>query len=206
MRDSLRRKYVTLLQYPCDIEAGTASYVLDEAQWSQLERELVTSAGYAVAVSQAESGQAAADALLELRRLTGLTWEQIARLFDVARRSVHFWASGKPLSASKEEQLYRTLATIRRIDRGAASENRALLLSLHEGHVPLDLLAAGRYDEVVALVGPGSGRLQRSLPPLSRETQAMRAPRPPSELIDALQDYVHDAGADARSTSRTRPK
>ena len=35
--------------------------------------------------------------IAELRSLSGLTWEQTARLLGVTRRSVHFWASGEVL-------------------------------------------------------------------------------------------------------------
>ena len=40
--------------------------------------------------------EATRKAVSELRRISGLTWEQLAWLFGVSRRSVHFWASGKP--------------------------------------------------------------------------------------------------------------
>src|SRR6185503_7037508 len=36
-------------------------------------------------------------AIMEIRRLSGMTWEQLANLFEVSRRTVHFWASGKAL-------------------------------------------------------------------------------------------------------------
>src|SRR5690606_28590116 len=117
-----------------------------------------------------------------------------ARLFNVTRRSLHFWASGKAMTPSNEEHLQRLLAVVRRLDRGSARENRTLLLSVREdGSLPVDLLAKGGYERVVALLGPGSGR--RAVPPskLSAEAQAARAPRPPEELVGALQDRVHPA-------------
>jgi len=126
-------------------------------------------------------------AVLELRRLTGLTWDQLARLLGVARRSLHFWASGKPLNARNEEQVYRTLDTVRSIDRGSAAENRALLLRECGGRVPFDLLAGQQYGEVVELVGTGPGRARPRLLPLGDEA---RAPQPPEELTGALHDRV----------------
>jgi DNA-binding transcriptional regulator YiaG len=131
-------------------------------------------------------------AIGELRRLTGLTWEQLARFFNVSRRSLHFWASGKAMTPSNEEHLQRLLAVVRKIDRGSASENRTLLLSVREdGNLPIDLLAAGDYERVVASIGPGNGR--KTVPPskLSPEAQAARKPRPPEELVGALQDRIH---------------
>jgi len=64
-------------------------------------------------------------AIAELRRLTGLTWEQLAHLFNVSRRSAHFWASGSKASAENTAHLERVLDTVRVIDRGSMTENRS---------------------------------------------------------------------------------
>jgi len=145
-------------------------------------------------------------AIMELRRFSGLTWEQLARLFGVERRSLHFWASGKPLSAENEERLRRILACIHEIDRGCASENRALLLQEYKGEIPFDLLVAGKYEEVVILVGQGGGRRTLKLSPLSPEAQAARAPRPPEELVGALHDPVHREMGKARAARSVKIK
>ena len=127
----------------------------------------------------------------ELRRLSGLTWDQLARLFNVSRRSLHFWASGKPMAPSNEEHLQRLLRVVRAVDRGSASVNRTALLGACEGGaLPFDLLAAGEYDRVLALLGRGESQPARPPKP-SQESKAERMPRPPEELIGALQDRVH---------------
>jgi hypothetical protein len=132
-------------------------------------------------------------AIAELRRLTGFTWDQLARLFKVSRHSVHFWASGKPMNHSNEEHLQRLLAVVRKIDRGSASTNRTALLAVHEdGSSPFDLLAAEQYERVVALLGPGEARRIQT-PKLSPEAMASRAPPPPEVLVEALQDRIHPA-------------
>jgi len=150
--------------------------------------------------------QSTASALMELRRYTGLTWDQLAKLFGVDRRSLHFWASGRPLSPANEERLRRTLATIHTVDRGSAGENRALLFQERKGEIPFDLLAAGRYEEVVTLVGEGSGRRTLKLSPLSPEAQAARAPRPPEELVGALHDPVHREVGKARAARTVKAR
>jgi transcriptional regulator with XRE-family HTH domain len=124
----------------------------------------------------------------ELRKLSGLTWEEMARLFRVARRSLHFWASGKPLSAAHEERLQRLLIVLRRIDRGSATRNRAALMEAIEGVLPVDLLVAGQYEEAVQLLGETGTRRRAPLRPLSAEAQEARRPLPPETLIGALQD------------------
>ncbi len=145
-----------------------------------------TTAGAVVSVTQP-----AGAAIAELRRLSGLTWEQLARMFSVSRRSLHFWASGKPMAASNEEHLQRALAVLRKIDRGAASANRTALLGVREdGTIPFDLLVSGEYERVVSLLGTGDGR-RVSPTKLSKDARAARAPRPPEDLVGALQDRIH---------------
>lgn len=138
-------------------------------------------------------------ALMELRRLSGLTWDQLARLFEVSRRSLHFWASGKPLNAVNEEHLHRLLATMRELDRGSARENRSLILGVRDdGTMPFDLLVDGQYDYVLALLGPGRAPARPQRTPLSVEARSARRPRPPDEFVGALQDHAPEKGTKGR--------
>jgi hypothetical protein len=150
-------------------------------------------------VEQTNAGLSAAgsdhvgSAIAELRRLTGFTWDQLARIFSVSRRSLHFWASGKPMTANNEEHLQRVLGVVRQVDRGSASVNRAVLLAVaDDGSVPIDLLAEGQYERVVGLLGPGDARRPKS-PSVSAAATAARIPPPPQDLIGALQDRIHPA-------------
>ena len=138
------------------------------------------------------STREAGDAIAELRSLCGLTWEQLARLFNVSRRSLHFWASGKPATPANEERLQRLVAVMRKIDRGSGAATRAVLVTpLRDGRLPVDLLAEGRFDEVATLVGPGTPTPHIRRPRISEEARRARMPRPPGALVDALQDPVH---------------
>ena len=153
-----------------------------------------------------EEPQTTGSPIMELRRLTGFTWDQLARLFGVARRSLHFWASGKPLNAANEERLGRLLAAIRLIDRGSSSKNRALLLRDHRGAIPFDLLTEERFDEAVELVGQGPGRRMTPRRELSPEAQEVRRPPPPEQLVGALQDRAHREVGKARPARTTKIK
>lgn len=136
----------------------------------------------------------------ELKKLSGLTWEQLAKIFNVSRRSLHFWASGKPMTPFNEEHLRRLLATIRYIDRGNADINRSALLQHRQGSIiPFDLLIAGKYEEVKQLLGAGKAVEKPKLKPLSPEAIASRLPPPPEDLVGALQDPIH------REVGRSRP-
>jgi DNA-binding transcriptional regulator YiaG len=149
--------------------------------------------------ARVEALQPAGAAIGELRRLSGLTWDQLARVFGVSRRSLHFWASGKPMAPSNEEHLQRVLAVVKKIDRGTASANRAALLGGREdGSLPLDLLVAKDYERVRSLLGEGDAR-RVQLTKLSKEARAARAPRPPEELVGALQDRIHPTSGRLRA-------
>ena len=142
-------------------------------------------------------------AIGELRRVSGLTWDQIARIFDVSRRSLHHWASGAPLSSGNEEKLYRVLATIRRIDRGIASENRAALLSsTSRGFIPLDMLIAGDFEDVVAVLGEP---MLEARVPVQRSSRSTDTNSPSvADLMDVRQDVIHREVGGGRTAKSMR--
>jgi len=153
-----------------------------------------------IAIASTSSPEATQKALSELRRLSGLTWEQLAKLFNVSRRSLHFWASGQPLSRFNEEHLNRLLGTIRYVDRGSASLNRSLLLRPDGNGNPLfDLLVVGKYEEFKRIVGSNNALRRPLLGALSEDSHAAYMPQNPADLVDALQEPIH------REVGRSRP-
>lgn len=144
-----------------------------------------TNAGF---ILQQQQRKRAAQNLSQLRRAAGFTWDQLARLFGVSRRAVHFWASGQPMAAENEERLHRLLAFVAEVDRGAPAETRAALLTVGAGGVrPFDLLGESRYEEAVAMLGGGA-----TLKP-ARPTRLVRAPASwrPDELVEARTELAH---------------
>ena len=121
-----------------------------------------TDAGFAITEfvrPEAPRGFRARDAIFELRRFTGLTWEELAKLLSVTRRSLHLWANGHPINAQNETRLRDLMSTMRALDRGTARENRALLMSPRPaGGVFSDLLRDKRFDEALLQAGRGKGR------------------------------------------------
>lgn len=168
--------------------------------------------GEIVAAEQTSSGLVAVDetidssaAIAELRRRSGLTWEQLARLFGVARRSVHFWVSGKPMNAANEERLGRLLAVVRNIDRGNARATRSVIVTaLPDGLIPFDLLVKDEFDEVMGRLGTGPQSYMPTLTPLSVAAQAARMPPSPDEYVGALQDTVHHEVGRSRTARAVR--
>ncbi len=156
--------------------------------------------------ARAPRSDATREAISELRRISGLTWDQLGQLFEVSRRSVHFWASGKPLNAENEQRLQRVLDVVRAGDRGTARATRAALMESTEGNSPFDLLVAQRFDDARAILGRGPGRVRIGRTPLSPEARAARAPLPPEMLVDARHEPVHQDVGRARPARTARNK
>lgn len=159
---------------------------------SRLQRSLdQTSAGASLRASISVGS-----AIGELRRRSGLTWDQLARVFNVSRRALHFWASGKAMTPNNEEHLQRLLAVIRQMDTGAPNTNRRLLLQASaNGSLPVDLLATGSYEQALALLALGGGELSEH----AGTKRAGRSPRSPEELVGALQNRVHPSSGRLRA-------
>lgn len=142
--------------------------------------------------------------IVKLRRSSGLTWEQLAQLFGVSRRALHFWASGKPMSARNTEHLQRVVAVLQRVDRGSASANRATLLEPTQGVLPFDLLTRHDYEGALRLLGASPTHARPPRPRPSAEALAARAPRRPAELVDALEDTVHHESGRVRKAKSVK--
>jgi transcriptional regulator with XRE-family HTH domain len=165
------------------------------------EPELTSATPFACADWRAS--ESTASAILEIRRLSGLTWDELADVFDVSRRSVHHWASGKPVNAEHDQALRGALTALRHLDRGDPAATRALLLtSDREGNSLLDLLKSGSYEEAVACVAPRTP-VARPVRPLSVEASEARRLPPPTLLLHAEQDRP-DIPAKARVARAAR--
>lgn len=144
------------------------------------------------------------DAVLELRRRSGLTWDELASLFDVTRRSLHHWSNGKPVAAKHERAIRQALVAVRHLDLGASADTRALLLTAGLAGVSyFDLLRAGQADEVIASMGERSAATTRVRMPLSREALEARRPPAPDLLVGAIEPKI-DTPAKARLTRVAR--
>lgn len=159
--------------------------------------------------TDAPQPQTTAQAISALRRASGLTWEQLGRLFGVSRRATHFWASGEPMCASHEEHLRCALAVVR--DRqGGVDQVRGALLSVVDGQPVLGLLASKRFSEADAALTSSIGAQctpDRSRhTPLSPAADAARRPLPPEVLATGEDDATNTVKGRGRSarTSRSR--
>jgi DNA-binding transcriptional regulator YiaG len=119
-------------------------------------------------------------ALHELRRLSGLTWNQLAELFGVSRRAVHFWASGQSLTEKHQKQLFELLKLIGDIDRGSARANRSALLNAVDDSVstPFEQMIKGDYRGVKHSLGLSTHKRPVSYSPTPEQIAAKQPASP----------------------------
>lgn len=106
---------------------------------------------YQVSAHRPVYGQSLRDSVLLLHEMSGLTWDQLAKLFGVSRRAVHLWASGGRMNSAHVDRLNEVLSVIRSIQGDTVEQRREFLLapradgrSLYEG-----LLASRRRGEAI---------------------------------------------------------
>ena len=64
-----------------------------------------------------------------IRRLSGLTWDELAQLMHVTRRSLFNWASGSRVNAVNAQKLAKLAEFVGREHQGDAEKTRARLLA-----------------------------------------------------------------------------
>lgn len=125
------------------------------------------------------------EAIFEMRRISGLTWDELAGLFGVTRRAIHHWANGNSLKPDNIRQVHDVLRALRTIARASVEETRAALLApLAAGRTALQLLQARDYDGVVGLFGAGD---RPAVLPPRRSARPSEQPHP-TAFLGALQD------------------
>jgi hypothetical protein len=108
--------------------------------------ERVTSVGLpvegvplAAAAELVTGGTSTAKAIRKAHEDSGLTWEQLARVFCVSRRSVHLWANGARMNATNVELLMRFVDFLDRLEAASPDERRTALLAIgRDGKSALD--------------------------------------------------------------------
>jgi DNA-binding transcriptional regulator YiaG len=127
----------------------------------------------------------------DIRLHTGLTWEQVARLFGVSRRTVHLWVSGAAMSSEHEEHLHRMFSVIEGSGLFEVHGSRAAVLFTAGpgGGCPFDMLASSNYDEAareLQLRAPPVHGRERRIPDASVFKE--RRPLSPAVLVAGLPD------------------
>lgn len=111
--------------------------------------------------------QSPADAIAELRETLELSWDELAALFGVSRRTVHYWARGARLSSANQarlEHIYGTLIGLTRDEIMAPSPDgpslfRRLVREVAQGRRPyrpynaIDVISRAEPSDGIGLGG-----------------------------------------------------
>jgi hypothetical protein len=117
--------------------------------------------------------QSPVQALIEqVRKISGLTLEEISPLLGVSRRSLQHWLSGHQISARNEQRLRALADTLSSLPTTAdpATSRHRLLQRKADGVRAYDLLAEGQFSAAVELI-TGRGPTPGQFPP-----NAIKAP------------------------------
>lgn len=90
----------------------------------------------------------ASENLYELRRLTGFTWDRLANLLNVDRRTLNNWVKGRKMRDWNREHIARTLEVLRFADRGSSELNAAALdeRRVSQEFCPLEAIRLKNYE------------------------------------------------------------
>jgi DNA-binding transcriptional regulator YiaG len=80
-----------------------------------------------------EASLSSALELARVREISGMTWDQIAKLFGVSRRAVHHWASGDNMNAHNYEFLAAIGSTLDQLSGDGPAEKKAQLFQTRPG-------------------------------------------------------------------------
>lgn len=120
------------------------------------QQRYVTSSGGNVRGGVSIAPRTPADGINELRSVSGLTVDQISRLFGVSRRSVHNWITGNPMAASHHERMSYLLTLVRSMNGSTPDLRRAELLDSSGGVSLFHQLLAQRPELARVLYSPTS--------------------------------------------------
>lgn len=103
-----------------------------------------------------QAEQTSAMDLKALRESSGLTWEQLARLFGVSRRSVHNWSAGERMNSHNAEILSQISEFVSSLPGETADEKRSELLRTRPGGSHFDALRRTLSTNGVVINGPAA--------------------------------------------------
>jgi transcriptional regulator with XRE-family HTH domain len=118
------------------------------AEWPVLLRDPNATG---VWVGEIRSTLNAAAMLDEIKSLSGLTWEQLANIVGVSRRTIHLWLQGNSLSHANEERLHSILHIVRSLSGSSQLDVRSRMLDKSGGSSVAELLKAHDDDAAAAL-------------------------------------------------------
>jgi hypothetical protein len=124
------------------------------------------------------------DVLGRIKSASGLTWEQIARLVGVKRRSIHNWLNGGTIASEHEERLHALDSVIDAAAKGRSPhETRAWMRNRSNGASVVELFEAGMIDQALA-TAVGEAAFQVVARPIRRASNAKKGPFSALDLLE----------------------
>jgi len=110
-----------------------------QVRYGRSSQAQVDAAAHLAAEKPASARTTTAASVSHLHDHSGLTWDQLGKLFGVSRRAVHMWASGKRMNARNTELLAELLRLINSAPGETAEERRAWLFAPRaDGVTPIE--------------------------------------------------------------------
>lgn len=177
------------------IVIATSTTVMDSSYQHEFKREVGTH-GVPLEVrahpeNEELTGQGQSQYISELRRLSGLTWAQLAEMLGVSRRTLHFWASGQNITGENHRLLMDVLGVVRKLSVNGAQSTRTLIFTRNErGETIFERLQQRQFTKAIQIaqeIGDSesesktTGRRYRDNPPAAS----------PLILANASQENVH---------------
>ena len=92
--------------------------------------------------------------IYQIRLLTGFTWQKIAELLNVDRRTITNWNKGSQIRDTNKQHIANTLKTLQFIDRGSIEDNAFDLQNQKSGgHSALELISRGNHALARKILG-----------------------------------------------------
>lgn len=109
---------------------------------------------------------AVAEMLRVIRRRTALTWDHLASIFGVSRRSLHHWANGQTVAAENQHKVKELHERVLRFGTEPAFLARATILQEHS-IAPEEARSTGRSEPIMVA----------DQTPLKSKTRVSKSPR-----------------------------
>ena len=173
--DTQKPSYMLL---PQPVQHVTTTY---KREYHRLAENFLTGSGLKLSNDKTST-------IRDLRNISGLTWELLAKLLGVSRRTLHSWDNGHPMAVKNEDKLGRIMKAIKSLGKENVAKNRRLLLSTTNGQIPFDLLKEERFDEFDEIKDDLISINSTKKPTLSHSEVMERLPLPPQDIVEAKFD------------------
>ena len=165
---------------PQPVEYVTTIYKREYHRWGE---NFLTGSGIISRLSNNKTST-----IRDLRNISGLTWELLAKLLGVSRRTLHSWDNGHPMAVKNEDKLGRIIKAIKSLGKENFAKNRRLLLTTINDQIPFDLLKEERFEEFYEIKDDLISINSTKKPTLSHSEVMERLPLPPQDIVEAKFD------------------